>query len=737
MIGIKSPSYFILKGHGVFTFHPEGPARLRNPPESAFRKPGEKDIPLFAHDGHGNVDDGEWVIGPHGEHVYRTARGDFRHGVDAAAFHLGNYFRERGDATDPKKVLNHVFNQFNEKHEMRNKHGLTPFENDEWRKNRIGPLAAASINNRATRTHNGTLITGLHNKNPDTAPTGKFVESYSFPPHRELGNTLEAMGYDFNDFKELTFTKYPYIYAHLTAPNTYGTQSDHPDENIPEKYMRFAPEGYFPDRREVRTWETTHNLPKVMHYPKIGKKGQPASAMKRAAHEFINEALSMGVEHIPDIEIMMNRGHLLRPEYGQYKLREVLTDPNLRDDLINDVARSPSLMFLFGRSGQGEFQRLMNYMEEKYGMDPEGLSLDELKAYYGAGESGKGTGMHTQAGRLMALAHKSGITETGSQLGEHEITAEELKAMALPYSDQALKEADRFQIIIEALADHQASARGQTIRMPLGETPESPMMGATVRNMPQIDPETGMMTSEGLDPHMDAFTHRIEDYAPTTPSEAGPLEVRPGQDAAQLPVSEISPREPAPTVTATPRLPSLSGVTPAENAYPAGIPSAAGVAVAQPLHPEIASAKRAVGGYTPEQLRAFMGASGRRHPQREVPTGELSPFEQRFQQTYSDPRQMILEQYMKAEDAHLPIMERILKQLERLQIDDARNDESITKHVKSHFSNADILAKHLDLTRGDIHTISHSAGDWYKIAKQFKIEPNIVKIIKVNQGMMV
>ena len=78
-----------------------------------------------------------------------------------------------------------------------------------------------------------------------------------------------------------------------------------------------------------------------------------------------------------------------------------------------------------------------------------------------------------------------------------------------------------------------------------------------------------------------------------------------------------------------------------------------------------------------------------------------------------------------------------MKQLERLQIDDAKHDEDILKHVRSHFSNPDTLAKHLNLTRNDIHAISHSTGDWYKVAKQFKIEPNVVKIIKVNQGVIV
>ena len=90
---------------------------------------------------------------------------------------------------------------------------------------------------------------------------------------------------------------------------------------------------------------------------------------------------------------------------------------------------------------------------------------------------------------------------------------------------------------------------------------------------------------------------------------------------------------------------------------------------------------------------------------------------------------------MRSEDSHLPIMERVLKQLEGLQMEDARADENILKHSKRHFRDANLLAKHVGLTSGDVRTIAHTTGDWYEVAKNFNIEPDIVKVIKVNYNV--
>ena len=59
-----------------------------HPKHSASR---ELDAPAFAHDGHGNVYEGQWEKDDGGIHYYHTrddGRAFFQHGIDAAAYRL-------------------------------------------------------------------------------------------------------------------------------------------------------------------------------------------------------------------------------------------------------------------------------------------------------------------------------------------------------------------------------------------------------------------------------------------------------------------------------------------------------------------------------------------------------------------------------------------------------------------------------------------------------------------------
>ena len=122
--------------------------------------------------------------------------------------------------------------------------------------------------------------------------------------------------------------------------------------------------------------------------------------------------------------------------------------------------------------------------------------------------------------------------------------------------------------------------------------------------------------------------------------------------------------------------------------------------------PAVQQAREPVGRFNPEQLREFMQAAGMRHPQLPPAEGPLTPHERRFQQAFSDPHQTMLDQFMRSEDAHLPIMERVLKQLERIQMADAKQDVEILYHQKRHFNDSRQLAKHLNLTTEDVISIS-------------------------------
>ena len=83
---------------------------------------------------------------------------------------------------------------------------------------------------------------------------------------------------------------------------------------------------------------------------------------------------------------------------------------------------------------------------------------------------------------------------------------------------------------------------------------------------------------------------------------------------------------------------------------------------------------------------------------------------------------------MKAEDAHLPVMDRMMKALENMQLQDADMDNL----QKSNLNNAYDIAKYIGLTASEVLSINQTMGDWHNIAKSYGIEPQMVKIIKTN-----
>ena len=85
---------------------------------------------------------------------------------------------------------------------------------------------------------------------------------------------------------------------------------------------------------------------------------------------------------------------------------------------------------------------------------------------------------------------------------------------------------------------------------------------------------------------------------------------------------------------------------------------------------------------------------------------------------------------MKAEDSYLPIMDRTLKALERMQKHEATLDTTINHG--NVFPDVAYLAKHVGLTSGEVNSINETMGDWHKIAKAYNVKPKVVKVIKLN-----
>ena len=140
----------------------------------------------------------------------------------------------------------------------------------------------------------------------------------------------------------------------------------------------------------------------------------------------------------------------------------------------------------------------------------------------------------------------------------------------------------------------------------------------------------------------------------------------------------------------------------------------------------------------PASLCRIIQAAGARVPQGQGM--QLSPQEQMYQQTMGDPRQRLLTQYMKSQSQELSPMDRVMKAMEDMQMDDARADSKIMKHALARPINvADLsgihhLAKSVDLTPVDIRSIAYATGDWERIAKRLNVSTDVVKVVKVSVG---
>ena len=713
---------------------PEGPTMFRNPPERTFKPPQEMDAPAFAHNGRGDVIEGQWVKGKHGEWVYTTPHGEFRHGIDAMASHLGNFLDTHGVKVDPKELIDKSINDFSETHTNKDHHGAPSFNNLAWRKIRAGVLppgtSSRESTNRPSRTKNRTLITTLTNKNAEETPMGRFIESYYNPMHQQLFHNLEDLGFDARTIKQgLPFAKYPYIYANMTTPQgwIHSYSKQHPGE-VSADMMQNAPDDYFPGQEKgVHTWEVAHHLPDVFFYPSKGENKQIMSGggaptkLISAAHAMVDQAMEGGIEHIPNTPVTINRGTIANPEMIQRPMHEVLQDPELKDALIKDMAHVPAMMFLFGRSKQGNFKKLYDHMMEKYGATEDALSFDQQSKYLAGGEKG-GQGMHRNAARVLSLARTSGEgkEEGSSKMREHGIGMDDLKAANLPYSEARLGHVDRYRSIIEALADQQSMARGHEVKRGIGDIPDTPMQGINIHGYPEAHPETGLPQEYTLDPHMDAYLHGPEDYAPNEAMPTSMGEPAPkGVDVPDHMTATVPPVEGGTHVSETG---SLS--PPHEHAPPTG-------GAPTPLPQAFQDTRHHISDYNPAEYREMMhyAGLGRNTP---APSPELTPVEARAQHGLADPQQQLLTQYMKAEDNHLPVIERIMKALEAMQLHEAELDSNISKHIRQGLNNTRRLAEYTGLTNDEVNTINHTMGDWYNIAKSYRIEPKYIKVIKMN-----
>ena len=100
-------------------------------------------------------------------------------------------------------------------------------------------------------------------------------------------------------------------------------------------------------------------------------------------------------------------------------------------------------------------------------------------------------------------------------------------------------------------------------------------------------------------------------------------------------------------------------------------------------------------------------------------------------QTFFSPDQ----QWLRSRDDVLDAMDSVLKAMEDLQLNQALEDTTVMKHVPTQLdvsspTEIGMFAKSLGLTGHDIRAIHSAQGDWSKVAKQWSVNENTVRVIK-------
>ena len=274
-----------------------------------------------------------------------------------------------------------------------------------------------------------------------------------------------------------------------------------------------------------------------------------------------------------------------------------------------------------------------------------------------------------------------------------------------------------------------------------------------------------LLTQEELAAIQPLLDHVIQGGTADDPMSLGVPSHIPFSDEMQ-PITPVGEQSAATTLTGEPRggagAPMRETAQPASPQYPGMMEDRQRVGVRRPVDPATPGLSaeqqaRARFAQAPlEGVRDFytrnvgvLPTAGRpiQEPQRGMTPAELQTYAstgmttpeyeqerrlRQFQELAGDPYQTRLFDFGKSDS--------VAKVVEILQLEEARLDGSVMKHVpNSKFnpkSNHDIIqmSEIVSLTPLDVRTILHSQGDWQRISKTYGYDDTTVKIVKVAFG---
>ena len=652
-------------------------------PEDAINSdPNEPDHPPWSH----NPQTGQLINNQDG-----TAFG--HHPID----YVHKDLSEKYGPESATQIINNAIGRYNEKHPRDTNHGLPPFESPEWRKTFAGdyidpktPTGERQIRGDTPLYEGGprplvTYSMNMGNVDPETgADQGSWIDGGHIHFHKEIGEELAAANVPPNEYKRLPYVKYSVLKPNyltndlVVSWNKTDAAKAGLSGTSPDNYLHPEVRSQLDAKRthgEVHPHQVAHLLPDVFfHAATSGSGGRP----KKKVEGEIEEAPQTAGDRLASI---MQRAGVSTEGYSPEKL--------------NQIANTPIGKLFFSRT-----HNLKANTQSKVGN-----IINETFRELGSHHSDENYKLHR--------SNIKGAIPTGGP--EYHKTAKmrsadivgRLANLTDNYEQQGMSEEEALQQAATNLRNHEL------------EWPRhAPVEGLREEIEDLIGRIMGVQGHEQFSLGSIAREHI-----------AGGLPHGFGETHTEVPEHWQK------------RIVGTSDLAPASNARrEMPVPQREKVAVG-PLAPAPAPAP-APAAPMPQQVMPTPTAAA----PAAYPTRPAAPFEEQYfgNRLGMDPRQQFFDigsgALVQRSDDILVNLDEIRKKIELVQIMDARQDKDITKMIPNRALSIDSywdvqdIAKSLGLTGVDVHGLYQSQGDWYKVADEWSVKPEIVKAVKVAFG---
>lgn len=751
---IRKMGHLLIKGDGNYGVFGGAYHVQRYPPEDAHNDdPNQPDVPAFAHTGGfhegetgipgvGRVIPGEFIRGNHGEIVYRDqSGGEHLHGVDGVIRRIGEAMAKRGIRGDPKQIIQSAIDRYNTLHPDKDNH-LPDVDSMMWRKLFVAPYQR-DVMSRGNYGPNGNLITTTTNSHGKRHRYGTFLESYSIPFHNQLEEAMKEAGFK-SPRQDFSFVGKPYIrpenlhfvinpLTNMMESGAYHIPSGHlgGKDTLPTSHTdRFGFMG-MPEKKfqNITASDVIHHLPDTYFLPKSSSSGNAKlvrDAMEHMNHVLGNETSMIGTEIKETVPLnRIDASHRGTP------LQYLLSNQDQMRALMQELSVYPAFAALFGRTTKtGAVNKIHDHYADRYGDEDKTIdkflqhsdhSPDELGVMTSSGRR-RTSATNKNATRIYAKALLSGHIEqddpsaANSNFRYDALSPEEIAeaGLNLRTSDEHMDNVESVRRTIEYMAQMVSLARGTQQRRTIPPQDEIDALAPYLSNK--------LMGGYSTDASLMGIPDHMRSVSRTVPSaSAEPVQVTP--TVAGAPPPETSQGPPSAVTSGGPPLSPPTQTPP--------------VAVTDPRLTPFQQRRQAFAQASPAQVEQTMRDVGAVRPEARIDPRRL----QQFQQTVSDPYQTFLTDYInRSDDTPEVARDRLMKAVEQMQIQDAKNDADVLKYLPnkkmSLQSNIDVstMAKSMGIAPIDVHTIVFTKGDWTRISKKYGYSDKVVKVVKTAFG---